>query len=69
MSNTFYEEIDNVFDILYNKYGFDRELIYAKELIIKKFIYFNDNNGNNIVNILKKKNFTINENGYIMTLS
>lgn len=69
MVNTFYEEIDNVFDILYNKYGFDRELIYAKELIIKKFIYFNDNNGNNIVNILKKKNFTINENGYIMTLS
>lgn len=69
MSNTFYEEIDNVFDILYNKYGFDRELIDAKELIIKNFIYFNDNNGNNIVNILKKKNFTINENGYIMTLS
>lgn len=67
MSNSFYEEIDSVFEVLYNKYGFDKELIFAKELIIKKFIYFNDNNGDNIVKNLKKKNFKINENGLIVS--
>ena len=67
MSNSFYEEIDSVFEVLYNKYGFDKELIFAKELIIKKFIYFNDNNGDNIVKNLKKKNFKINENDLIVS--
>jgi hypothetical protein len=65
MTVDFYDDIDNIFDNLYNKYGFDEELINAKNAIIKHFIYINDNNGDNIVTLLKKKNFSIDEKGRI----
>jgi hypothetical protein len=65
MTVDFYDDIDNIFEKLYNKYGFDEELIEAKNDIIKHFIYINDNNGDNIVTLLKKKNFSIDEKGRI----
>lgn len=65
MTVDFYEEIDNIFEKLYDKYGFDEELIDAKNAILKHFIYINDNNGNNITTLLKKKNFSIDDKGRI----
>ena len=65
MTVDFYNDIDEVFDKLYKKYGFDEELIEAKNTIMKHFIYINDNNGNNITTLLKKKNFSIDEKGRI----
>jgi hypothetical protein len=65
MTVDFYEEIDIIFEKLYDKYGFEDELISAKNTIIKHFIYINDNNGNNITTLLKKKHFSIDEKGRI----
>jgi hypothetical protein len=68
--NNSYEELDEIFNKLYNKYGFDEVIIDAKQNIIKiidKLIDYDFRN-NEITSQLKKKCYNINEEGFIVSL-
>ena len=66
-TTTFYEQIDIVFEDLFNIYGIDKKLIDAKSKIIK--FYLKDTDDDVIVNQLKKKYFKINEVGDIISVN
>lgn len=64
----FYDELDNMFDKLYNTYGLNKDLIDTKKYIIDKFEKINENRENNSNTLLKKitkKQFIIDNDGII----
>lgn len=64
-SKNFYEQIDMVFDSLYEKYGFIDDIIQYKQDLLE--IYENENSyrSADILKMIKPKNFYIDENGCI----
>jgi lipopolysaccharide biosynthesis regulator YciM len=62
---TFYERIDNVFDKLYNNYGFKEDIIKHKQDLLEIYEKENDYRCEYIYKNIKSKHFYIDENGCI----
>lgn len=63
ISTMFYQVLDDVFDNLYEKYGFEQDIIDLKQILIEEY----ENMKNNGVNMNKCESqyFQIDENGCI----
>jgi hypothetical protein len=60
---SFYEQLDVIFDDLYNEYGLIDELIQYKHVLISA--YEKEHSYRNAYNTQKEKNWYIDENGYV----
>ena len=65
VSTNFYQQIDALFDKLYEKFGFTDEIIEYKQILLR--VYEKENHYRNAVKFkhIKPKEFYIDENGYI----
>lgn len=65
---TFYEQIDIVFDRLYEKYGLTDELIQHKQDLLEIYDKENEYRCKHIMDKLKVRHFYIDENGYVKSV-
>ena len=66
---TFYEELNNVFEKLFDKYGFEDDIIQYKQCIISAYQNENCIRNEYILNKIKPKTFLIDKNGNIKNLT
>jgi hypothetical protein len=64
-TESFYEQLDVVFDKMYEKYGFTDDLIHHKQLLIALYDKENSYRTSHIFKETKVQQFYIDENGYI----
>jgi hypothetical protein len=66
----YYEQLDCLFNKLYEKYGLEEDIISIKNDIIKiidNLIDYDYKYSNDITSQLKKRNYKIDENGFIVS--
>jgi hypothetical protein len=59
----FYEQLDIIFDKLYEKYGFEDNIIDYKQKLLKLYDIENEYRNHKVINI----DLYIDENGYVKT--
>lgn len=71
VKSNYYQELDYLFNNLYEKYGLNEDIICVKQNIIKIIDNLNDYDykvsNNDITKQLKKRSYKIDENGIIIS--